>query len=150
MQGWHTGSDIYAFHRIVSMHTCSNSSNISSNWHCINILVCSYMDANVAGVYWLGTTKPSFNEVSFSSDSCLELCTYTASKLCDYLFFYRSVQCHNQAMWLLGTPNPYRSSILVRSIRYIPFVGLWSQRITRTLGSFHASIAINTLLRLTT
>ena len=30
--------------------------------------------------------KPSFNEVSSSSDSCLELGTYTASKLRDYLF----------------------------------------------------------------
>ena len=24
---------IYAFHSIMSMHICSNSSNISSNWH---------------------------------------------------------------------------------------------------------------------
>ena len=32
------------------------------------------------------TTKPSFTDVSSSSDSCLELSTYTASKLCDYVF----------------------------------------------------------------
>ena len=59
---------IYAFH---SVHTCSNSSNTSSNWH----------DRR--------DKKLSFTEVSFSSDSCLKVGTYTASKLCDYLFFYR-------------------------------------------------------------
>ena len=30
--------------------------------------------------------KLSFTEVSFSSDSCLKVSTYTASKLCDYFF----------------------------------------------------------------
>ena len=71
---------IYAFHSIMSMHTCFNSSNISSNWHCINMLVCSCTVANVAGAYKLGTKKPSFTEAS-NSDSCLELGTYTALKL---------------------------------------------------------------------
>ena len=37
-----------------------------------------------------------------------------------------------------------------RYVLYIPFLGLWGRRITRTLGSFHAALAINALLQLTT
>ena len=101
---------IYAFHSIMSMHTCSNSSNISSNWHCINKLVCSRMVANVAGAYWLGTMKPSSIDVSSSSDSCFELGTYPASKLHDYVFSTAQFRVTNQAMWLSGTPDPHRFS----------------------------------------
>ena len=141
---------IYAFYSIMSMHICSNSSNISSNWHCMNMLVCSCVVTNVAGAYWLGTTKPLFTDVSSSSDSCLELGTNTVSKLHD-CFFYCSVLCHNQAMYdCQALPIHIGFQYLVCSIRYIPFLGLWGQRITYTLGSFHAGLAINALLQLTT
>ena len=67
------------------------------------------MVANVAGTYCLGTTKPSFIDVSSSSDSCLELGTYPALKLRDYVFstaqFRVTIKpCDS------GTPDPHRFS----------------------------------------
>ena len=114
------------------------------------MLVCLCMVANVAGAYWLSTKKPSFTEVSSSSDSCLELGTYTALKLRDYLFsttqFCVTIKpCDCQTILIhIGLP------FLVCSIRYIPFLGLWARHITRTQGSFHAALAISNWLHIAT
>ena len=101
------------------------------------MLVCLCMVANVAGAHWLCTKKPWLTEVSSSSDSCLELATYTASKPRDYLFptaqFHVTIKPSDRQ----ALPIHIRLPFLVRSIRYIPFLGLWDWCITRTLGSFH-------------
>ena len=96
--------------------------------------------------------KPLFTDVSSRSDSCLELGTYTALKLRDYVFSTVAVPgvivkpCDCQALPVIHIGFQF----LVCSIRYIPYLGLWGQRITQTLGSFHAAQAINALLQLTT
>ena len=132
----------------MSTHVCSNSSNISSNWHCINMLVCSCMVANVAGAHSVPRSHCSLKLLLV-----VILVLNLAHKLhrSFMTMFFLPLSSMSQSSPVTQTlPIHISLPFLVCSICYIPFLGLWGQRITRTLGSFHAALAINALLQLTT